>query len=66
MKQRRYSEAESCLLAAYLGYAKSVGGENPNTRRVINSLAEMYAATSQPTKAAEWRAKLPKEPSPKS
>jgi len=65
MKQQRYSEAESAFLAAYSGYAKSVGGENPDTRRVIHSLAEMYVATSQPTKAAEWRAKLPKEPSPK-
>jgi non-specific serine/threonine protein kinase/serine/threonine-protein kinase len=65
MKQQRYAEAESAFLAAYLGYAKSVGGEDARTRRVIRSLAEIYLAIGQPTKAAEWQAKLPKEPSPK-
>ena len=65
MKQQRYAEAESAFLAAYPGYAKSANGENANTWRVIRSLAEMYVATGQPAKAAEWQAKLPKEPSPK-
>ena len=64
MKQQRYAEAESAFLAAYLGYAKS-RGENADTWRVVRSLVEMYVATGQPTKAAEWQAKLPKEPSPK-
>ena len=65
MKQQRYAEAESALLAAYPGYAKSANGENADTWRVVRGLAEMYMATGQPTKAAEWQAKLPKEPSPK-
>ena len=65
MKQQRYAEAESAFLAAYQGYAKSANGENANTWRVVRGLAEMYVATGQPTKAAEWQAKLPKEPSPK-
>ena len=64
MKQQRYAEAESAFLAAYQGYAKSANGENANTWRVVRGLAEMYVATGQPTKAAEWQAKLPKEPSP--
>ena len=65
MKQQRYAEAESAFLAAYTGYAKSAGGENADTLRVTRSIVEMYVATGQPTKAAEWQAKLPKEPSPK-
>ena len=65
MKQQRYAEAEPAFLAAYLGLAKSGSGENAETWRVVRGLAEMYVATDQPTKAAEWQAKLPKEPSPK-
>ena len=65
VKQQRYAEAESTFLAAYPGFAKSADGENADTWRVVRSLAEMYVATGQPTKAAEWQAKLPKEPSPK-
>ena len=65
MKQQRYAEAESAFLAAYEGYAKSAYGENAGTWRVVRGLAELYVATGQPTKAAEWQAKLPKEPSPK-
>ena len=65
MKQQRYAEAESAFLAVYAGYAKSAGGENADTLRVTRSIVEMYVATGQPTKAAEWQAKLPKEPSPK-
>ena len=42
LKQQRYPEAESAFLAAYVGYAKSVGGENADTQRVIRSLAEVY------------------------
>jgi eukaryotic-like serine/threonine-protein kinase len=64
VKQQRYPEAETAFLAAYRGYAKSVGGEHANTQRLIRSLAEMYTAAGQPTKAAEWQAKLPKEPPP--
>jgi serine/threonine protein kinase/tetratricopeptide (TPR) repeat protein len=65
MKQRRYREAESAALAAYQGFLKSVGAEHERTRRVVQQLSELYAAAGQPAKAAEWRAKLPKEPSAK-
>jgi serine/threonine protein kinase/tetratricopeptide (TPR) repeat protein len=65
MKQQRYAEAESAFLAAYFGFSNSASGVNADTWRVVRSLAEMYVATGQPTKAAEWQAKLPKEPSPK-
>ena len=65
MEQQRYAEAESPLLAAYPSYARSAGGENAETLRVTRRIVEMYVATGQPTKAAEWQAKLPKEPSPK-
>ena len=64
MKQQRYAEAEAAFLAAYQGYAKSANGQNPGAWRAVRGLAELYVATGQPTKAAEWQAKLPKEPSP--
>jgi eukaryotic-like serine/threonine-protein kinase len=65
MKQQRYGEAEFVALAAYQGFLKSVGEEHERTRRVVQQLSELYAADGQPTKAAEWRAKLPIKPSAK-
>ena len=58
LKQQRYREAESTALAAYQGLLKSVGAEHWRTRRVVQQLSDLYAAAGQPTKAAEWRAKL--------
>jgi serine/threonine protein kinase/tetratricopeptide (TPR) repeat protein len=65
MKQQRYAEAEPALLAAYPGYAKNASGGNADILRVTRSIVEMYVAAGQPTKAAEWQAKLPKEQSPR-
>ena len=65
MKQQRYADAEAAFLAAYPGYAKSASGGNADVLRVTRSIVEMYVTAGQPTKAAEWQAKLPKEPSPK-
>jgi tetratricopeptide (TPR) repeat protein len=58
--QKKYAEAESFLLSGYQGMKqreKSIpaAGKIPEA---IQRLAELYEATGQPEKAAEWKKKL--------
>ena len=62
LKQQRYAEAES----RFSGSVHRLREErDPFLSQLVRNLAEIYVATGQLTKAAEWQAKLPKEPSPK-
>ena len=58
MKQRRFAEAESAALSAYQGYVKTLGNDDDRTQSVVGQLRDLYAATGQPDKARQWRAKL--------
>ncbi len=63
---KRYAEAETALLEAYGILEAALGPEHERTIKVIQSIAELYAAWhaaesdgGYDVKAAEWRAKLP-------
>ena len=60
-KQRRYAEAESAATAAYAGYVRSMGANHEFTTGAVELLVALYSEWGQPAKAAEWRAKLPKQ-----
>jgi len=62
--QGRYSESEQLALTAFGPMFRSVGANHDRTVRIVKLLADLYDASGKPDKAAEWRAKLPKEPSP--
>jgi hypothetical protein len=64
----RYGEAEEVLLEGHDILAAQLGDDHEQTRRVVAYLADLYDArhAAEPgkgydAKAAEWRAKLPKE-----
>jgi hypothetical protein len=64
-KQGHRDEAESLLQSAFDVLARTQGADVKSTRAVVNELADLYETWGKAIKAAEWRAKLPKEPSPK-
>ena len=63
-KQQRYAESESQLLAASDALADAPGVDTRTTQAVVTQLADLYNAWGKPAKAAEWRARLAKEPVP--
>jgi eukaryotic-like serine/threonine-protein kinase len=64
MKQGRYGEAELLARAAYERNLKSLGSDADATKQQVNQLEQLYNAWGKPAKAADWRGKLPKGPSP--
>ncbi len=64
-KLKRYDEAEQLFRTAITGQERVLGGQHPTTRRTVAKLVAMYEAWGKSEKAAEWRAKLPKEPAAK-
>lgn len=50
-----YTEAEELLLRAHAELADALGSKHSHTRRVAESLAELYEATGQVDEAAVWR-----------
>jgi hypothetical protein len=58
--QRRYAEAEPLLTEGYNGLASSLGPKHPRTVEANQRLVHLYDAWRKPTKAAEYRARLPK------
>ena len=65
LQQRRYAESERLALAAYEPMLRSVGAEHERTVRIERLLENLYDQWGKPDKAAEWRAKLPKDESPR-
>jgi len=63
LAQRRYAESEQLALRAYPAMLDSLGPTHQRTVRIMQVLVDLYDAWGQPQKAAEWRAKLPKQPS---
>jgi len=61
-KLGRYAEAEQLYRNTIEGQERVLGPNHPSTRRRIAQIAAMYTAWGKPDKAAEWLAKLPKEP----
>ncbi len=64
-KLKRYDEAEQLFRTAITGQERVLGRQHPTTRRTVAKLVAMYEAWGKSEKAAEWRAKLPKEPAVK-
>ena len=64
-KLKRYDEAEQLFRTAITGQERVLGRQHPTTRRTVAKLVVMYEAWGKSEKAAEWRAKLPKEPAAK-
>jgi len=64
-KLKRYDEAEQLFRTAITGQERVLGRQHPTTRRTVAKLVAMYEAWGKSEKAAEWRAKLPKEPAAK-
>ena len=58
---KRYAEAEPLLTSSYAVIAKQAGTGHPRTQAALNRVIQLYEAWDKPTKATEWRAKLPKE-----
>ena len=56
---KRYDEAERMFLRTIQGKEKVLGPTHPSLYRSMRRLAEMYDRWGKPTRAAEWRAKLP-------
>jgi tetratricopeptide (TPR) repeat protein/tRNA A-37 threonylcarbamoyl transferase component Bud32 len=52
---RRYSEAETALLAAQTMLAAKSGPEHPNTRAAESKLVTLYESWGKPDLAAKWR-----------
>jgi eukaryotic-like serine/threonine-protein kinase len=74
LKAKRYPEAERQLLAAVhtlnldaAGSGSSAGAFNAQGAAVdiVRQLADLYERWDNPDKAAEWQARLPKEPAAK-
>jgi len=64
-KLKRYDEAEQLFRTAITGQERVLGRQHPTTQRTVAKLVAMYEAWGKSEKAAEWRAKLPKEPAAK-
>ena len=60
-EQSRYDKAEKLLLEALKGRRLKLHNTHPHTLESWNNLIELYEAWGKPEKAAEWRAKLPKD-----
>jgi len=60
--QRRYTDAEPELLAAYEGLKKATGAPAARISEITRLLVQIYEATNQPEKAAEWAAKMAAAP----
>ena len=58
---KRFDDAERAALAAYEGYGRSMGAHHEFTTGMISQLEKLYTAWDKPVKAAEWRARLPKQ-----
>ncbi|MCH8146599.1 MAG: serine/threonine protein kinase [Planctomycetes bacterium] len=66
----QFVEAEAALLEAYDGFTNSLGPEHRRTAGIVEALLDLYESwhAAEPgkgydAKAAEWRAKVPKEES---
>jgi tetratricopeptide (TPR) repeat protein len=59
---KRYDEAEQLYRVVISGQDRVLGRTHPMTQRTITKFAAMYDTWGKQEKAAEWRAKLPKEP----
>ena len=64
-KLKRYDEAEQLFRTAITGQERVLGRQHPTTRRTVAKFVAMYEAWGKSEKAAEWGAKLPKEPAAK-
>ncbi len=62
IKRRQFDSAEPLALAAYQSFLKSLGANGDATQRTIKQLVQLYDGWGKPERAAEWRAKLRKEP----
>ena len=60
-KSKRYGEAEDQLMEGYRVYKAALGDAHIKTRYALSQLVSLYEAWGKPDKAAEWRARLPKE-----
>ena len=58
----RYSDAEPLALTAYDAFHRAVGDASALTQGAIRTVVSLYEAWGKPDKAAEWRAKLSKDP----
>jgi tetratricopeptide (TPR) repeat protein len=61
--QKKYADAEPLLLAGYEGMKKREAEGPPHIRKIrltdaLERLVQLYEATEQKEKAAEWRKKL--------
>jgi len=61
MGQLRYADAEPVFLLAANGILTGSGFAEDEKRLAIGRVISLYDAWGKPDKAAEWRAKLPKE-----
>ena len=55
-EQKRYSDAEAPALAAYQGYARTMGRDHDLTKSAASQLDAIYGAWGKPEKLAKWRA----------
>ncbi len=62
---RRYRDAEPLLLESYPVIAAQFGDAHNRSRVALRRIIDLYDAWGKPDKTSEWRAKLPKEQSPK-
>jgi eukaryotic-like serine/threonine-protein kinase len=62
LKQKRYDEAEPLLLEAYRIDTGALGPDHSRTRELVTNLVELYDATKRLELAAEWKARVPKDP----
>jgi tetratricopeptide (TPR) repeat protein len=60
-EQARYEEAEKRFLEAIEGRCLKLGDTHPHTIESLSNLIALYKAWNKPEKAAQWRAKLPRE-----
>ena len=58
-KAGRYDEAERELLEAHRVFTATLGEKHDRTIKCVKRLTALYEAWGNPTKAAQWRAKLP-------
>jgi len=59
--QQKYAEAEPLLLSSYAGMKErkdQIPAGNPNPKRVLTRLVQLYEATGQPDKVTDWKQKL--------
>jgi non-specific serine/threonine protein kinase/serine/threonine-protein kinase len=63
-RRGRFPDSEAQLLRAYGALVAAGSGADPQRKQQIGEqFVVLYEAWGKPTKAAEWRTKLPKEPS---